>query len=453
MRTVRVAVVWITMCVQYIQCTEQNSWNLASMGKQSDIKEVIDSQKGEKRALLSIQYVAREQTAAVSRVVDSDLVKVITGPRRAGKSVFALMLLKEKEFGYVNFDDERLVGLADYDKMIEAVFQVYPNAKYLLFDEIQNLKHWELFVNRLHRRGLNLTITGSNSKLLSSELSTALTGRHIPIELLPFSVREYTNAKGMSLSEISAALPETKGKILGVLEDYLIRGGYPEVATKELDAKSYLKVLLESTLFKDVVRRYNVRYSAKIGELATYLSSDFPTEFTFTKLKNSLGFNSVSTVQNYVKYLEESFIYFVLNRYSHKLKEQLKASRKAFLVDNGFGGFESLSNKGKLLENAVFGDLVRRGYRPNGSLFFYRTRKNREIDFVLRQDRKTRELIQVTYRFDEKTNERETKALVEAADELNCENLLMITWDQEGEEHYSGKLIKYTPFWKWALSF
>jgi len=323
---------------------------------------------------------------------------------------------------------------------------VYPNAKYLLFDEIQNLKHWELFVNRLHRRGTNLIITGSNAKLLSSELSTALTGRHISIELLPFSVREYLDARGIEITELSNSLPEVKGKAMNEIETYLRRGGYPEVVTKGLDAKSYLTVLLESTLFKDVVRRYNVRYSAKIAELSTYLAADFPTEFTFTKLKNSLGFNSVNTVQNYVNYLQESYIFFSLNRYSHKVKEQLKASRKAYVVDNGFGSSISSLNMGKLLENVVFGDLFRRGFRPNDTLFFYRTKSQREVDFVLRQSRKTDMLVQVAYRLDDKTEERESRALVEASDELNCNNLLLITWDQEGENVSDGKTINIFRF-------
>ena len=421
------------------------------MKRALDIREVIESQKAEKEGLLKTAYVNREQTAEAVKLLDSDIVKVITGPRRAGKSVFALMLLNDRDFGYVNFDDERLIGLEDYDKMVQAIFQVYPNAKHLLFDEIQNLKHWELFVNRLHRRGLNLVITGSNARLLSSELSTALTGRHIPIELFPFSVREYLSARNISAADLSSALPEVKGKGMSELESYLTMGGYPEVVTKNLDARSYLTVLLESTLFKDVVRRYNVRYAARIAELSTYLSTDFPTEFTFTKLKNSLDFNSVATVQNYVKYLQESYVFFVLNRFSHKVKEQLKASRKAYLVDNGFGAHGSSPNSGKLLENAVFGDLLRRGYHPNDSLFTYRTKTNREVDFLLRMHRKNEGLLQVTYRLDEKTEERELRSLYEAGEELNCNNLQVVTWDQEGEVKSGEKSVKYLPFWKWAL--
>ncbi len=421
------------------------------MKRQVDMREVIESQEAEKQSLLSTPYIEREQAAEAVKLLDSDLVKVITGPRRAGKSVFALMLLRDRDFAYVNFDDERLLGIEDYDKMVQAIFQVHPKAKYLLFDEIQNLKHWELLVNRLHRRGLNLVITGSNARLLSSELSTALTGRHIPIELLPFSVREYLRAKGISTADLGSALPEVKGKGMGELESYLITGGYPEVVTKSLDVRSYLTVLLESTLFKDVVRRYNLRYSAKIAELSAYLSTDFPIEFTFTKLKNSLDFNSVATVQNYVSYLEESYVFFVLNRFSHKVKEQLKASRKAYLVDNGFGAHGSSPNSGKLLENAVFGDLLRRGYHPNDSLFTYRTKTNREVDFLLRKQRKNEELLQVTYRLDEKTEERELRSLYEAGQELNCNNLQVVTWDQEGEVKSGEKHVKYLPFWKWAL--
>lgn len=421
------------------------------------IKDIVYQHKLEKENLISKKYIFREKLNFAKKFIDSDLIKIITGPRRAGKSVASFLLLKEKKFAYLNFDDENLLKVENYDEIIKAIFEVYPESKYLFFDEIQNLKNWEIFVNKLHRRGYNLIITGSNAKLLSKELATSLTGRYIPIEIFPFSFSEFLDAKGWEIEKEKVNIPEIQGKILNYLDEYMRNGGFPEVVVKNLEARTYLETLSNSILFKDVVKRYNLRFSQKIYDLNNYLNSNFSSEFSFSKLKNILDFRSTVTLQNYLSYLEESFLVFILNRFSFKVKEQIKTPKKVYIVDNGFCSYMSPGfsmDYGKLMENLVFVEIMRRGYKLNKDVFFYKTRNNKEVDFILKKGINIEKLIQVCYKIEDlKTKERETKALIEASQDLDCDDLLVITWDVEDEKISQGKKIKFIPIWKWLLSF
>ena len=182
------------------------------------LKATVSKQQQDKDRLLARPYVSRTKEQDAQKLISSDLIKVILGPRRAGKSVFALMLLKGKEFAYFNFDDESLPEEGvDLDELMTELKLAYGDTKYILFDEIQNLPKWELFVNRLHRAGYNLVLTGSNASLLSKELATHLTGRHIPIEILPFDFREVLRAKEYEVSADKLLVPDEKAKLFGYL--------------------------------------------------------------------------------------------------------------------------------------------------------------------------------------------------------------------------------------------
>lgn len=359
-------------------------------------------------------YIEREQLPAGLKVLDSNLIKVVTGPRRSGKSVFCLELLKDKKFAYLNFDDPKMVN-ADEDAVSDMLGEIYPGANYYFFDEIQNLPNWELFVNKLQRQGLNLLLTGSNSKLLAGELATHLTGRFLAIEILPFSFREFAKIK------------------TATVWDYLAAGGFPETVALNNDYKVYLPTLFDSIVLNDAIERFDVRYAGKIKELAGYLLANSCGTFSYTKLKNNLAFQSVLTVQKYVAYLTETYLFFELVRYSAKIKEQFRAPKKVYCVDNGFissKAFSTSPNRGKLMENTVFVELVRRGFRPGLELFYYQTRNGKEVDFILKNGHKVDQLIQVCYSLEEvDTKKREESALKEASEELACQNKLIITAD------------------------
>lgn len=420
--------------------------------RNSMIRDIILQQKKEKEMMLSRVYIEREKIPFMQKFLDTDLIKIITGPRRAGKSSFAFLSLKNRNFGYLNFDDENLLKFSG-DEIIKGIFEVYKKPDIILFDEIQNFADWEIFVNKLQRRGFNLILTGSNAKLLSRELSTLLTGRHIPIEILPFSFREFLKSKNF---EIEEGLPQTKGEVLNYLNEFIKNGGFPEVIVKSVEAKTYLDTLADSILLKDVVKRYKVKLLQKIYELFLYMASNFTNEYTFTRLKNILNFNSTRTIENYLRYLEEAYLIFSLNRFSYKIKEQIKTPRKVYLVDNGFiqaKAFMLSQDYGRLMENLFFQELLKKGLKVNENVFYYKTRNQKEVDFVLKEGIEIKELIQVVYDIaDYNVKKREMGALIEASEELRCDNLTIITWDTKGEENIKNRKIKIIPLWQYLTA-
>lgn len=417
------------------------------------MRTVILSQRKERDTLLAKDYLPRDNQKAYEAFLASPLIKLITGPRRAGKSVSALLLLKDKNFAYLNFDDERLLERFDEDVVLQVLSEVYPDYDYLLLDEVQNLEHWDLWVTKLYRRGCNLLITGSNAKLLSSEMATVLTGRYLEMEVLPFSLSECFRFKGQ---ERTVELPSERAERMLQTEDYMHYGGYPEIINSREITESYLSSLFDSIILKDVAKRYKIRKTTELYQLATYLISMFCNPFTYSSLKEDLNFSSKSTVQKFCDYLQQTFLFFFLPRYNNKLKLMQKAPQKVYVVDNGFlasSAFQTSENKGRLLENLVFLELTRRKKQAGGNLLYYRSRNDREIDFVVREKFQIRQLIQVCYDMsNKKTEKREIDAIMECAEELNCNKLLIITWDQENVVQRGDYDIQILPYYKWCLN-
>ncbi len=421
------------------------------------LRKLILRQKFEKENFLYSTFIEREKLKAAKKWIDTSMIKVIVGPRRAGKSVFAFMLLKEHPFMYLNFDDEGFLSMSkiDTNEILKELHLAYGDVKTIFFDEIQNLENWQLFVNRLQREGYNLVITGSNANLLSTELSTALTGRHIPIEIMPFNFKEFLRAKKISMDEYTE-LPQKQAETLRLIDEFIIKGGYPEVVINEFDYKEYLRILFDSILLKDIVKRYNLRHSVDLIKLSSYLINNFSSLFTARKLRNSLSFKSITTVEKFISYIQEAYLIFTLFGYSFKSKERLRSPRKVYIVDNGFIEAKSVrisNDTGKLMENLVFTELIKEGLSPNQELFYYKTRNRREVDFIVKNGIKVKKIIQVSlWNDDEKLKERELKAIFEASEELSCDELIIITGDFEGELEYKKKVIKLIPLSKWLFN-
>ncbi len=421
------------------------------------LKDIVSNQKLQKEQLLTLSYIGRTKEPFARKWLDSNLIKVVLGPRRAGKSVFSLMLLKDRPFMYFNFDDEVLssAGGIATDELMKELHTAYGQVKTALFDEIQNLPNWELFVNRLHREGYNLVLTGSNAHLLSKELATHLTGRHMPIEILPFDFNEFLRAKKFQMDTEYSALPQQRGEFLNLMENYLINGGFPEVAVNNVDPKDYLEVLFDALVFKDVVKRHRVKFSTQVANLGGHLINNFANLYTIRKILEILNLKSASTIEKYIKYLEEAYLIFSLLRYSPKSIQRIKSPRKVYAVDNGFVTAKAIQHspdKGKLMENLVFTELVKRGVKPNRELFYYKTRNDREIDFVVKKGTEVTELIQVCYEsINPDVEQREAKALFEASSELKAEKLTILTWDEKREIKKDGKAIQLIPLWEWLL--
>lgn len=413
------------------------------------LRDVVLLQKRELEKRLEEPYVERDLRKPT---LGNHLIKVVIGPRRAGKSFFAMHVLEElRPFGYVNFDDERLVDLANCDELLAAIDSVWGSPKHLLLDEIQNLPKWELFANRLQRQGYELIVTGSNAHLLSKELATHLTGRHVPITLFPFSFAEYLRARGRQ--QMTEA--ETRESLI----QYLNEGGLPEPVVKEIDGRQYRATLWDAVLYKDIMRRARIRSVQGMEDLATYLLSNFASEYSLNRLSQVTRCRSVRTVEKYLDLLDEAFLFFSISRFSYKVREQVHSNRKIYCTDNGFvtaRGFQTSPNTGRLAENAVGVVLKKRELAGDVQVFFWKSMGQEEVDFVIREGISVKELMQVCWNLDATlTRNREIRALLKASRELECDTLTVVTQDLEGEEEvewfgFKGR-IRFSPLWKWLL--
>ncbi len=415
----------------------------------SAIRDALLLQKNELDKKFKQKYIERD--AKISGI-STDMIKVIIGPRRAGKSFFAVHeLIGSVNFGSANFDDEVLSEAEDYNEIVDEINSLYDKPEILLFDEIQNLEKWELFVNRLQRQGYNLIITGSNSNLLSKELATHLTGRHLATSIFPLSFKEFIAYDGRELTS-----SEKRAK----LSDYAVCGGYPEPLVKGLDYDEYLSTLFDSIIYKDIVKRYKIRKPKMIEELAKYLISNSAKEFSYSNLAKMTNSDSDITIKKYLSYLKEAFIFFEVDRYSAKVKEQITSNKKIYCIDNGFIGaraFKVGEDRGRLYENLVAIELMRR--RTNGALEFYywKNQQHEEVDFIIRERGRITQALQVCSDVSRiNTKNRETRALLKCSKELKCNNLTVLTLDYEAEERIEWfsikRSVKFVPMWKWLTT-
>ena len=414
------------------------------------MKNVLLNQRQERDNLLSHPYLSRHSKYAFNELLLNKQIKLITGPRRSGKSTQALLMLQGKNFAYLNFDDNALLSRWNEEVVMAMLDDVYPAYDYLLLDEVQNLDNWDLWVSKLYRNGVNMVITGSNAKLLSSEMATVLTGRYIQVEMLPFSLAEVFEWNGMNLGAVS---DEDAVRALRMMDDYLRNGGYPETVEARSITQGYLSTLFDSIVWKDVAKRHRVRNVNDLNNLAMYLVSNFCNPLSYNSVAMDLGFASVATTKKFMGYLNEPYLFFYLSRYNNKLKLMKNAPQKVYLVDNGFVSAKAFSlsdNWGRLLENQVFVELLRRGYDTEKSLFYYRSRNDKEVDFVTRDGNRIESLIQVCYDLSSpRTEKREVDSLVECAGELRCDRLVIVTWGEERVIEKNGYRIEVMPVRKW----
>lgn len=411
------------------------------------MKNILLAQREERNRLMLQPYLQR-QTRFNQDYLKSPYIKLIMGPRRAGKSVFALLMLRNENCAYLNFDDAALLSKWDEDLVMHLLDEIYPGYKYLLLDEVQNLPQWDLWVSKLYRNGFNMVITGSNANMLSSEMATVLTGRYIPLEILPFSLWEMFAFNQVKNEESE----EQNSKARLVADDYLRNGGFPETLNSRNLVKNYLGTLYDSIIWKDIVQRHKVRNTSDLNNVANYLISNFCNPFTANSLALELGISSVATTRKFCEYLHEPYLFYYLPRFNNKLKLMKKAAQKIYVVDNGFIQSSALNlseNLGRLLENLVFVELVRRGYETGKTLFYYRSRNDKEIDFVTRTGNKVEQLIQVCYDLSSpKTVNREIDALIDCAEELHCDNLIIVTYNEHRIMEVRGFNIKVIPFYQ-----
>ncbi|MEM3555607.1 MAG: ATP-binding protein [Candidatus Micrarchaeia archaeon] len=395
--------------------------------------------------------IERDKHNEAKNLLEHPNILAVLGIRRCGKSVFSYLLAKDS-MGYVNFDDERLAGLKgqELNNILQSIYELYGDVKYLVLDEVQNVDNWELFANRL-RRTKRVILTGSNSKLLSGELATHLTGRYVSINLFPFSFQEFLRFKRHKLEGFHTT--KEKAMLLTLLREYLETGGLPEAYKF---GKSIIARIYDDIITKDLLLRYKIKRTADLRQLARYLVTNSAEEFTYGKLAKIFGIKHISTVSNWVSYLENSFLLFKIDRFDFKLKKQFLAPKKIYCVDTGIintVGFKFSEDTGRIIENAVAVELQRRiTSAERKEIYYWKDHLQNEVDFVVKEGKRITQLIQVAYAT--KRNEirrKELTALVKAGRELRCRNLLVITWDCELEERVGGFRVRFVPLWKWLL--
>lgn len=386
--------------------------------------------------------------------LDSPLAQIVIGVRRCGKSTLCHTVLKESgvNYAYVNFDDERLASLkaSDLDDVLEALYIVYGDFKHLFLDEIQNVKGWNLFVNRLLRQKLHLVITGSNAKLLSSELSTFLTGRYNQIELFPFSFAEY-----LKLNEININATTTKDIAFQkrAFEEYMFKGGFPELFHLK-DSKGYVRQLVNSIVTVDIKRRFKIRYIDALVKITNYMIANFAQEVSYKALAELFGLGSQHTAENYVNYLRQTYLLVGINKFSYKARERVRAE-KMYLIDTSLLTEQDNNltgdNIGWRLENIVYLELLRRRKVAEMDIYYYR--KGYEVDFVLCEGLVVRELIQVSaFVENEKTFKRECAALIKGSKELKCTNLTLLTMENTQTHNIDDLQINEVNLIEWLVS-
>ncbi len=410
--------------------------------------QIITDQREEKSLFQEKGWVSRKSEAYIK--TNSSLIQIITGVRRAGKSTLAHRALKDKNYAYINFDDERLsnISATSLNDILESVYEVYQNVEFLFLDEVQNVEGWHLFVNRLQRSGMHLVVTGSNSKLLSSELASHLTGRYNIIELFPFSFQEFLIYKKFKSDALTT---KNKGLLKSLFTEYMNSGGFPEVL-KGADAVQYTTNLFNSIVTRDILFRYNIKHKQTFKDIALYLVNNFSREISYNRIKKLFNLGSEHTAKNYVRYLEEAYLVITLPKFSFKKPESIK-NKKNYIIDTSFASAfcsNLAQNSGYLLENMVLLELYRRKQTENFDLYYYK--KNVEVDFVLYKKQKAETLIQVCYdTADEKTHKREIRALLQASSELRCNTLLMLTPAEKSTIVEDGKTIEVIPVYEWLL--
>lgn len=391
-----------------------------------------------------------EREVSLNDYMKGNEIVIITGIRRCGKSSLLKIISKKlnKKFIYMNFDDIRLTdfkieNFEDIEDIVSEVYGIKTNVIYLL-DEIQNMPSWERWVNNLYAKKIKVFVTGSNSSLLSSEISTFLTGRNKVIKLYPFSFKEFLLAKKI---KIDYKTTDERRTISHAFNDYFEKGGFPLVIINE--DLSLSKQYFEDILNKDIIKRYRIKKIKELNDLILYLFSNVSKTYSYSTLKQVSGIKSLSMINNYIEYLKNVFVAYTINKFDYSIKKQKVSSSKFYVLDNSFlktVAFNFSENAGKRLENLVFIDLIRRGNEV------YYHAKKKECDFIIKEGLKITQAIQVCLVLDNAvTKKREIDGLIEALKEYQLKEGLILTLDKEEDLIVENKKIIIRPVWKWLL--
>ena len=417
------------------------------MNKES-LKKIVLSQH---KKFLKKEYIKREKLDEIRKMFLYDEIIIISGIRRAWKSVLLQEIMQEnKDKNYfINFDDDRLFDFEfkDFDLLYEVFLELFWEQNIFYFDEIQNVEAWETFVRRLYNEGKKVYITGSNASMLSKELGTYLTWINLKVELFPFSFKEFLRFYNFEFEEKDFYDYEKRANIINYFDLYLKKWWFAQYLKN--DDEKFFNDLYENILYKDIIVRYKLKNEKIIKQLVFYLASNISKEFSYTKLKNILWLSNANTVKEYISYLENSYLFFELSRFDYSVKKQIANPKKIYSIDswlNSSISFNFSENIWRNLENLVFIELKRRAKE------FYYHKNKKECDFVVFEKWKITEAIQVSYSLDEDdTKKREIEGLLDAMETYDLKEWLILTYDEEDQLKIDNKQIKIISVWKWLL--
>ena len=393
-----------------------------------------------------------ERDIETDKFISTQQVVIISGIRRCGKSSLLFLIkekmkLKELDYCYFNFDDERIIAdVSIFEDLFNLHIELYGKEPVLFFDEIQNIPYWEKFINRMYEKGIKVFVTGSNAKLLSSEISTSLTGRNKVLELFPFSFSEYIRYIGNSY-DIDSLTTKQKALIQKDFNKYFETGGFPLVV-KENDLE-LINTYFQDILYRDIISRYRLSQVNEIKEIGLYFASNIGKLFSYAMLQTVTGIKSLSSIRDYLGYYEQSYLFFYLKKYDFSVKKQIMNPKKVYTIDQAFAhrlGFNFSENKGRILENIIFLELLRRGNEV-----FYNTGKY-ECDFLIQEGLKITKAIQVVHTLNAENMEREYNGLQEAMRTYNLNKGLLITSHIDDTYRIDDNSIEITEAWRWLLS-
>ena len=419
--------------------------------KISDIEKVLLEQQDELEALEGEVLIHRPEEDLIN--LKSKLAQVVIGVRRSGKSTLCFNALRKAgvHYAYANFDDERLEELEtnDLDNVLQTLYKIYGKFDYLFLDEIQNIDGWPLFVNRLLRQRIHILITGSNAKLLSSELATHLTGRHHKIELFPFSFKDWCSIKGVEYTRLTT---KNKGLLSKAYDEYFHQGGFPELISGEENPREYISTLIDNIISQDIKKRYKIRNIDALKRLTHHILNETPALIIKDTLQNIIGIKSERTLGNYLMYLNQTYLISTISKYSSRSRERAR-NEKSYAIDvafmdkrdNAFSG----ENLGWRLETIVYLELLRRKAGTDNDIYYYQGR-SAETDFVVCDGNKTLAVYQVSYDIsNEKTRKREIKGCIAGAKATKCDNIFLITDHESDIIEEDGYTIQVVPIWEW----
>ena len=414
---------------------------------------ILSDQKAERDNWSGESLCPRNEETLVE--LDSPQAQVVIGVRRSGKSTLCMQVLTGAgvKFAYADFDDERLAGLgtSQLNDVLEVLYKIYGDFKYIFLDEIQNVDGWPLFVNRLLRNKMHVVLTGSNAKLLSTDLATHLTGRSSEINLYPFSFGEYCVLKGVdSTLRTTKGIAEQRNKF----DEYIQRGGFPELVFMR-NSRRYITNLVDNILKRDIEQRYHIAFPAQFENMAHHLLNVSPYVVSTSDLAKEFNFKSPHTVRNYVAYLRQAYLLIGIKKFSPKSKIRI-TQEKVYAVDvalmdqreNAFAG----ENLGWRLETIVLSHLIRKCQSEGWDVYYLKERSG-ECDFVVCDAGRVLQCIQVSYDISsEKAYKREVNGLLLANRQTHCDNLLLLTDHAFDDIEKDGCHISVRPVYEWCVT-